>query len=185
MKKITLVRPERKVKVEYVKQSVVTLDEVLNLVEQLSPSEQKELLARMSLATQTLQNGESRDTDMWSLSVYEALVASNGGDPRGLQGPALIKRLLGAPTAFGPIKDFMKSSKLSTLSVTERQSVYMMLAKLVVVRAKQVAQYQNIPLSVKLVANCATNITNLFDQSFPGYVKSGLVMVVARSLCKG
>ena len=188
MKKVVLVRPIRKTSTNFsekISKDMNQVDEVqriLDSIKLLSPSKQKELLARLSLQNQTLANGESRDVDMWSLAVYEALVGVDGSGDRDVPGPMVIKRLVGASTAWRPIKDFMEASKFDELKVTERQSIYYMLAKLVVAHAAGKARYLEIPLTVRFIAGCSVHVASIFDASFPGYLKSGLALMVAKSM---
>lgn len=160
----------------------VSLDSVLELVEQLSSTEKKQLLAKLALQAQINGKGDGRDLDMWALAVYDALASSIGSGGGGVQGVASVKRVLSAPNAWGPVAGFMESTKLDQLTVTERQSVYAMLAKLAVKRARAVANHGNIPMSAKLVGTCSSNLAGLFDQAFPGYLASGLALLVAKQL---
>jgi hypothetical protein len=57
-----------------------------------------------------------------------------------------------------------------------------MLAKLVIENARWISRKAGIPLTAKLVANCATNVSAIFDQSFPGYLESGLTHLIAKQL---
>ena len=160
----------------------ITVSDLVTQAESLSLADQKELLARISLLTQTLPASEARDSDMWATAVYQALTAVVGGGGEGMAGPLAIKRVVTVPGAWGPVRSFMAASKMNSLTVSNRQSVYMMLAKLVVENARTVSRKAGIPLSAKLVANCSSNITGIFDQSFPGYLSSGLALMVARRL---
>jgi len=188
MKRVNLVRPSRSIK-SYVKETPSTevrkpvgspVDQLLDQAAKLAPELRKEFLARLALNAQTLPSGETRDVDMWAGAVYDAIVAANGGEDGGLVGPAQIKRSLAVPASWSSVATFMKTSRLDQLTVTERQSIYVMLASLVVGSARSVARKARIPLSGKLVANCATNVASIFDQSFPGYLESGLALLVAK-----
>jgi hypothetical protein len=160
--------------------SSVDLD---GLVESLTPTLRKELLAKLALATQIATvDGSPRDQDMWAQAVYEALAQAQGAGGGGMPGPMVVKRSLASTGAWGSVSRFMASSKMDSLKVTERQSVYMMLAKLVVDQARYVSRESGIPMSPKLVGNCATNVAGIFEQSFPGYLGSGLALMVARRL---
>lgn len=156
------------------------MDNLLDQASKLPTDQRKEFLARLALDAQTLPSGETRDVDMWAGAVYDAIVAANGGEDGGLVGPAQIKRLVAVPSSWSHVSNFMKSSHLDQLTVTERQSIYAMLASLVVGNARYVARRAHIPLSGKLVANCATNVAGIFAQSFPGYLESGLALLVAK-----
>ena len=143
------------------------------------------MIARLALEAQAVTVEQTRDVDMWAGAIQTALAALNGGGGGAVQGVMVIKRYVGNPAAWGPVRDFMKTSKLDSLTVTERQSCYNMLAKLVTENAKSVARYTGIPLTTKLVAGCAANISGIFQRSFPGYLESGLALMVARRLTAG
>lgn len=160
----------------------ISLDDLLILANGLPKSERKQLLATLALDSQLTESSGTRDPDMWSRAVYDGLVAATGGQDGGVVGPAVVKRLVATPAAFRPVASFMETSKMATLTVTERQSIYGALAKLVIENARAIARRSNIPLSPKLVSNCATNITGIFDQSFPGYLANGLALIVARRI---
>lgn len=160
----------------------VKAEEVLSLANKLSPEARKQLLAQLALQEQSVDPGKQRDIDMWSSAVYSGLVSTNGGSPGGVPGPAVVKRILASPSAWRPVDGFMASSKFDGLSVTERQSVYNLLADLVIKHASQIARRSNIPLSPKLIGTCSANIASLFDLAFPGYLRAGLAHIVARRL---
>ncbi len=158
------------------------LNGVLALVDQLSASDRKLLLAKLALRSQTARSDQPRDLDMWVQAVYDELVSTLGAGDGGGIGPQAIKRVLGSPSSWGPVADFMASSKLDKLPVTERQSVFIMLAKLVIKHARYVAGRSGAPLSAKLVGSISVNMASIFDQAFPGYLASGLAPIVARRL---
>lgn len=160
----------------------VSLADLLSLADQLPATERKTLLAHLALRGQTDESGQTRDKDMWAHAVYNEIVRAFGADGGAGQGPALVKRTLSATAVWAPVADFMRASKLDALTVTERQSVYVMLAKLVVEQALYVARNIGAPLGVKLVANAASNMAAIFDRSFPGYLQAGLAPIVARQL---
>lgn len=164
------------------KKSNVSLADLLSLADQLPATERKTLLAHLALKGQTEVEGPSRDKEMWAQAVYGEIVRAFGPDGGAGQGPALVKRTLSATAVWAPVADFMRASKLGALSVTERQSVYVLLARLVVEQALYVARNIGAPLGIKLVANAASNMAAIFDRSFPGYLQAGLAPIVARQL---
>lgn len=119
---------------------------------------------------------------MWAEAVYDALVALNGGSGRGLPGPALIKRAMGQGSAWSSVAGFMESSKYDALKVVERQAIYQMLAKLLLEHAQDISEHTGAPLTPKLLATCCSNITAIFNRAFPGYLRAGLGLIVARQL---
>lgn len=162
-----------------------SLGNVLNLAAELTPDQRRELLARLSLDSNSKHMEQARDVDMWAEAVFRALHGSGGESVMVSAGPAVVKRTVGAPQAWRPVSEFMDSSRLATLKVTERQSVYGMLAKLVTDHARRVARRSGIPLTIRLVGNCAGNVAGLFDNAFPGYLDSGLALIVAKRLTAG
>jgi hypothetical protein len=164
------------------KENRATLEEAVNLASQLTPSERKQLLAKLALTAGALDIEQSRDVDMWSVAVQTGLQAAHGGGDSPALGPALVKRTVGSSQAWGPVDSFMRNNGLDKLQVSHRQGVYMLLAKLVIERAQDVASYTNQPLSAKLVGTCSANIAGVFDKAFPGYIAAGLVPLVAKQL---
>ena len=155
-------------------------DHILDLMAKLSPTERKQILAKLALTTQLDQNHGDRDRSMWATAVYNELARLQSGVGGGLGGPAVIKRVVASPSAFEPVNQFMEASKLSELTVTERQAAYNTLAGLVIANCHYVARKSGIPMSAKLVGSVATNVAGIFDQSFPGYVASGLAKIVVK-----
>jgi len=164
------------------------VDGVANILTQavaLTKAQRKELLARLALEATVTKPEQSRDVDMWTQALYSALQTAFGAGDGGLAGPAVIKRLVAAPSAWRPVADFMTVSHFDELTVTERQSLYKTLAALVVEQARAISLRNSIPLSVKLAVSCSGNLQALFDRSFPGYLASGLGLVVARRIVAG
>lgn len=157
-----------------------------SILDSLTATEKKTLLAKLSLQERNHgADAPTRDADMWGQAVYDAIQQAVSGRSlhvEGLPGPLAVKRVLASSGSWGNVSGFMKNAGLSELTVTERQAVYNLLARLLVTYAKEVAENAGIPVTTKLVANCATNIVAIFDQSFPGYLASGLVKIVVRSL---
>lgn len=162
-----------------------TLDQLLELANKLTETDRKQLLDQLALRQQKQPNRDDRDLNMWATAVYDALVASfGGGEAIGL-GPLPLRKLLSATTAWGPVEGFMKQARFNELQVVERQAIYGKLAQLLVRHARTVARYADVPLSAKLVANCAPKIAGLFDAAFPGYLASDLALMVARQIING
>lgn len=160
------------------------VDDLLAQASQLSVADRKALLAHLALTEQG-ESGEVRDVDMWSAAVHEALEAHAGAGHGSVPGPGVIRGLVGASKAWAPVRDFMLSSKLQELKVTERRSVYGLLARLVVQDAVAFCKWSRAPLGPKVVAQRCEHISGTFDQSFPGYLASGLGPMVARALVAG
>ena len=148
---------------------------------ELTPVERKKLLDRLLLDTQH-QGGttEARDISMWSTAVHRAYTRAIGDADGGLVGEALVRKQVAAGVAWKPVLLFMQSSRMLELTVTERQRAYFTLAELLLDYARAAARNAGVPLSLRLVCNCMTNIAGVFEVAFPGYLEAGLARAVVR-----
>lgn len=167
-----------------VREAQGNMDDLLAQASRLNAADRRELLARLALAEQQ-SKGEDRDLDMWSSSLYEALVRDAGRASGTVPGPMVIRQLVSPPSLWGPLRDFMSASGLSGLSVAERRSVYGLLARLLVEDAREFADWSRAPMGPRLAAQRAVGIAGVFDRAFPGYLRSGLAPFVARRLASG
>jgi hypothetical protein len=158
------------------------LETLLQEASKLSAKDKAELLARLSLQASEQDARHSRDQDMWSQALYDALVKENGGSGRGLPGPALVKRAVAVGAPWTAVAGFMEASGYDKLKVPERLAMYEMLAKLLMEHALEVSDRTGAPLTPKLLANCSSNIAAVFNAAFPGYLRAGLGLIVARQL---
>lgn len=166
------------------KKEASTADELLALVEKLPAEDRRLLLDKLALkqSEEEAPRASDRELNLWSAAVHDALNEALGSEDRGEVGLFVVRRQVGSRSAWIPIVDFMRSAKLADLTVAERQSIYSMLAKLLVDHASQVAQRSGAPLGPKLVSACAGSIRGVFERSFPGYLRAGLAPVVARQM---
>jgi hypothetical protein len=111
-----------------------------------------------------------------------SLVSIIGGQAGAAHGIMLVKRSLAISSSWGPVAEFMSAAGFDRLEVSKRQSVYYMLADLLVKYASSLSRKLKVPLTPKLVANCAQQIAAVFDTAFPGYVAAGLAPLVAARL---
>lgn len=156
---------------------------ILEKWRQLDRSGQRAVLAKMSFELQnTSSSEESRDVDLWAVAVTSALREALGPSDGAGHGPQVVRRLLGASSAWTPVAEFIATGRIGNLRPAERLAVFDLLAKLLVERAKRVAARADIPLSAKLVAQNAVHIAGIFDNAFPGYLANGLVGAVSRML---
>jgi len=152
----------------------------------LSSADQQRLLDHLSLAARHLRFNDSqteRDLGMWAAAVGAEVSARTSTGTMSGCGPLLLRKLLGAATSWAQVQDFMRVTKLAELSVVERQSVYNLLAQLLLQYAERVSERTGAPLTPKLVCSCASSIAGIFDSAFPGYAASGLAPIMARRLC--
>lgn len=161
-------------------------EEVLASALKLNAVDRRSLMAELSLAEQSQGKDEwARDKEMWATGIHEALTAALGASDGAVQGPALVRRVMAASSAWAPVIDLVEAMGRDKLQVVERQAVYRFLAALLVDRSREVARFAKTPLSLKLVANNAGNLRGIFDRSFPGYLASGLGGLVARQIASG
>lgn len=152
----------------------------------MTAAERKELLARLSLAEQSAGGKQEREPELWSRAVYEALVDASGTSAEAVPGPLVIRRLVGTPNAYQPVRAFMETSGLSEkLDATEHFAFFRVLACLVVQDAERVCEFSRAPMGAKVVAQRVPHVRGIFDRAFPTYVRSGLAHVVARRLVAG
>lgn len=155
------------------------VEKVLVEFGKLSEDDKKKALARMALQVRTTKQDtvkHNRDADMWIEAVVETLrkVLKDGGGS--VPSPAALKRL--QADSWEPVEVFMREANLQSLTVTERQAVFYLLAGLLVEHAKYVAKRSGAPLSAKLTFSCVRNLPGLFDEAFPGYLANGLAKTV-------
>lgn len=159
-----------------------SVEELLESVALLTPQLQKQFLDRAAaqlLLTASADRAD-RDVSMWSVAVYSAFCEAVGGPAAAGVGPQVLRRLLGAASAWAPVEQFMATARLSELPVADRQAVYNMLADLLVQHARGISRRTKAPFSAKLLSTTVVNIAGLFDTAFPGYLEAGLAHVVAR-----
>lgn len=157
-----------------------TADELLASLGPLTSKETKSLLAQLALRVKntTSPKGE-RDSETWADCVAEALNAALGSSA----GSALVRKEMLASAAWTPVRQFLEEARFLDLSVREKQSVYRLVARLLVKYADRIATRRGVPLSPHFVASCAGHVATAFDDAFPGYLASGLAHVVVRKLC--
>jgi hypothetical protein len=162
--------------------SGTVVEEIQKLWKKLPQPDKKKLLALLSLDLQTSDSPDARDVDMWGEAVYEAICATLGPSDGAAHGPQVVRRLMVANAAWSPFAEFMEVGRMNNLRPAEKYAVFRLLAKLLVARARRVAQRADIPLTPKLVAQNVQHIRGIFDNAFPGYLANGLVGSVSRML---
>jgi hypothetical protein len=163
------------------KEKPAALEAILEQVALLPPADRKKLLARLSLDQQS-QKPEERELSMWTAGVTEALERISGGASGASHGPMVMRRYLAPSSCWTPIAEFVEAAGFSSLEVTKRQSIYNMLASLLVQYASSVASQVGAPLTPKFVADRCQHIGVVFETAFPGYLRAGLARVVAERL---
>lgn len=158
-------------------------EELLGQWRQLDNMSRRRILAKMSLELQNASAGDdARTIDLWSFAVYSALRDALGPSSGAGHGEQVVRRLMGASSAWQPVAEFIGNGRIEKLRPAEQLAVFDMLAKLLVARAKRVAQRADIPLTPKLVAQNTQHIAGVFDNAFPGYLANGLIGSVSRML---
>jgi hypothetical protein len=156
-------------------------DDIVTQLRALPAKDRKAVIDSLLLETQLIGEADAgRDLDMWAEAVHRELTRRLGSLDGGIVGPMVVRKLVAAGASWKPVEQFMAASKLSELTVTERQRAYYMLAELLVRHALTVARRSGAPMSAKLVANCTNNLAGVFEESFPGYLEAGLARMVTR-----
>lgn len=154
--------------------------DLLAAASSLSAADRRELLARLSLAEQQGRPGSSREQEQWAQAVHEALLAAAGAGAGAVPAPGVVRGLVTAPKAWAPVRDFMHAAGLADrLKSGESLKFFRLLARLLVEDTEDFCHAARVPFGPKLVAQRAERIGGVFDQAFPGYVRSGLAHVVA------
>jgi len=154
----------------------VELDSIKMSVTKLSEKDRQSLLDYLLLLRQDEKptSDQERKLAMWTDSLNLALSKMLGQTHR------IFPHVL-LPQARKILKDvtaFMKENDLGNLKTGETKAMYNLLAKILVNYASIVSAKARIPLSMKLVVQTTTPVVSLFDNHFPGYVKSKLIMQV-------
>lgn len=158
-------------------------EKILAQWRQLDNTRRRQIYARMSFELQNTSSTEdARTIDLWSFAVYSALRDALGPSSGAGHGEHVVRRLMGASAAWQPVAEFITNGRIDNLRPAEQLAVFGLLAKLLVARAKRVAQRADIPLTPKLVAQNTQHIAGVFDNAFPGYLANGLIGSVSRML---
>lgn len=142
---------------------------------------ERDALINSVLAKDLLQVDQSREVDLWSQAVYEALVESLGGVAVVDYGPAIIKRLMASRSTWQPVQRLASAIGLLDMKPGDLLQAFKLLADLLVDYARAAARKSKVPMTPKLVASCAVNIVPVFESNFPGYLQSGLAMIPFRA----
>lgn len=154
------------------------VESVVELVRKLNDVQKKELLALLALdATEQVSGSDDRDVRMWSEAVADELADVTHTSV----GPLLVRKVLAPKASWAVVHELVTAAGRATpLTVQERQSMYCLLAGVLVNHANYVAKSSGAPLSAKLVGNCVVNLPGLLDDAFPGYLHAGLMPLVVR-----
>lgn len=169
-----LTRSARVGRVAALDSTKVDLARVLELAEQLNPTERKQVLDHLALQSISTKTDHDRDIAMWSVSVHRALLATLGGLDMAAQGVLVVKRLLSPTAIWRPVADLATALGMEKLPVSERQYAFDVLAQVLMRYAQEASHRSGAPLTIKLVVNCCGNIGAAFDGAFPGYISGGV-----------
>lgn len=153
----------------------------------MTAAERRELLARLSLDEQQRSSAKQDPAaELWSRAVHEALLGDAGACGGDVPGVLVIRRLVGTPAAYQPVRSFMASSGLDDkLDSAGRFAFYRVLARLLVEDARRVCEFSGAPMGAKAAAQRAPHVRGIFDRAFPNYARNGLAHVVARRIIAG
>jgi len=159
------------------------LDDLKNSVRNLSEKDRQVLLdfILMLRQDQKMSSEQERKLAMWTDSLSLALSKMLGQTHHIFPPPLLTQ----AKKILKDVNEFMTSNDLGDLKTAETKSMYNLLAKILVNHASMVSAKARIPLSMKLVVQTTTPVVSLFDNFFPGYVKSRLIRQVMFAATSG
>jgi len=159
------------------------LDSLKNTVKNLSEKDRQVLLDYLLLLRQSEKptSDQERKLNMWTNSLSLALSQMLGQTHHIFPPPLLTQ----AKKILKDVNEFMTSNDLGDLKTAETKSMYNLLAKILVNHASMVSAKARIPLSMKLVVQTTTPVVSLFDNFFPGYVKSRLIRQVMFAATSG
>ena len=149
------------------------LQGILDGLDSLTALERKQLLDRLALQELSTKTDQDRDISMWAVSLQSGLVAFVGGLGGSAYGVAHVRKLAGAAKAWAPVADLAAALGMESLSISERQAAYNVLASVLLQHAKQAASRNGAAMSLNYVLNCAQSIGAAFEASFPGYISGG------------
>lgn len=151
---------------------------VVEVLKQLTGEQKKELLGLLALdAADAASGADDRDLRMWSDAVAEEIADVTHTSV----GPMLVRKAMAPKASWSVVRELVDAAGAAKpLTVQERQSMYHLLAGVLVSHANYVAKASGAPISVKLVGNCVTNLPGLLDDAFPGYLHAGLMPLVVR-----
>lgn len=148
-------------------------------LQNLTPTERQALAEKLLAANLGAVEG-GRDVDQWATAVTEALATALKQRGIPAYGVMPVRKVVGAASAWGPVRTFATSAGLDAFSATDRYSAFQLLAGLLVQAALEVTRRTGAPMSLKLVGNLVPTIASIFDAEFPGYLESGLGSVPFR-----
>jgi hypothetical protein len=145
-------------------------------IQDLSADKQQELLDFLLLLRQQKKDtpDAQRNLLMWCDSLNAEL------------GKTLGNKLTFFPPALNPqakkflkeVSDFSTQCDLEIKNTKDSKVLYNLMATVMVSHATVISAKIKIPLTMKLVLQTTSPLVSLFDNLFPGYVKSGLVKKV-------
>lgn len=155
-----------------------SLDDVLDLALKLDRKAAKHLLDQLALRMQTTDKAmHNRDLETWSECVHHELNRDLGAaDSYGI---LQVRKAMGEPECWRPVEAFMRAAGLDHHTSAQRRAMYMLLAELLIEHVRYETRRQKFGLVLNSVARYVVDLVAIFDDSFPGYLRSGLAYMVA------
>lgn len=129
---------------------------------------------------QKISTSSQRDVEMWISSVLKALKATLKSAPASISQKNPLWDAF--EVSYSELATFLVEAGISGLQSYQRQSLYDLLAKLLVAHSAKLAGFVGTPLSPKFICGQTHMIPGLFDNAWPGYLSAGLAMRVVQSL---
>lgn len=149
----------------------------------LSETEQQELLDFLLLHRQQRKftSPQERKLNMFTDSLSTELGKALGQSNRMFPLPMLSE----AKKKFKEVEALMIDLGMQDLKIPDTKAMYGIVARVLVQHALMVSNKIKIPVSMKLVLQTTTPLHALIDTVFPGYIQSGLMLVVLKQVHAG
>lgn len=154
------------------------IDEVLDHAMKLDRKQAKQLLDQLALRMQmTDKSLHNRDLEAWVSCVHNELNRELGAENS--YGIMQVRKALGEPECWRPVEAFMAAAGMESRTSAERRAMYMLLAELLIEHTRYETRRMKFGLVLSSVARYVVDLVAIFDDAFPGYLRSGLAFMVA------
>jgi hypothetical protein len=151
-----------------------------SLLQKLPPNLKKEVSDFLLLDLVVKSKDTDRELDLWINSVLFHLRAIL---------PSTSTRIMRNTPAYKLFVDshkdliaFTMTSDVPTLTIYQRGALYNILAEMLVKHCSALSKKHKFPLSLKYVLQSSSLVAGLFDNAYPGYLRSGMLLLILDKL---
>ena len=157
---------------------ITNFEVALDHVSKLDRKQAKQMLAQLSLRMETSDKAvQNRDLEAWCASVHAELSKELGTDRA--YGLMQVRKALSEPEHWEPVEAFMEAANFDQYTSAQRRAMYMLLAEMVLDRAYEDTKRFGGTVTLLAIGRCTVDLVRIFDDAFPGYLRSGLAFMVA------